>query len=116
MNQESLILKLNKIVIITVAFVVFWIYLGSIINFHQHHLFGRSLMSQGILCKREESFQAAANFQTFPVLSSATFTQVDNLLELPVELTLFTEICTFEVISIESGLLLSHSLRGPPAV
>lgn len=116
MNQTSRIGKFSNIVIVTVAFLVFWVYLGSIINFHQHHLFGRNLMPQGILAKREDSAQAALSLQSFPVLLTDDFTQNSDLLQQPAELTIFSEYGTGHELSVKSGLPLYHSLRGPPAV
>lgn len=117
MSQKSLFRKISRIAILAVASMVFWIYLGSLINFHQHHIFGRNLMPQGILAKREESvLAAAANLHAFPVLFSLDFLNTGSLLESPVELSLLTEPGICSVISIKSGLPIYHSLRGPPAV
>jgi len=116
MNQNSLIRKFSRVVILTTAFLVFWIYLGSLINFHQHHIFGRSLMPQGILSKRDESLQAAANYQAFPVLVLMDLVPGDDLLQEPVELTLFSEPGTNNELTLKSGLPLCLPLRGPPTV
>ena len=47
--------RIQKVTLLATAFLVFWIYLGSLINFHQHHIFGRTLISTCIVNKREET-------------------------------------------------------------
>lgn len=116
MNQNSFIRKFSRFVVLATAFLVFWIYLGSLINFHQHHIFGRCLMPQGILSKRDESLQVAANYQAFPVLVLMDMVPCDNLLQEPVEITLFSEPGTNNELTFNSFLPLYHSLRGPPTV
>jgi len=116
MNQKPISQKLSRIVILAVASLIFWVYLGSIINFHQHHIFGRNLMPQGILAKREESVFAAANLQAFPLLQSDDFSDAAGLLQEPAEITLFSDYGSSQEITIKSGLPVFHSLRGPPLV
>ena len=116
MNRSIISGKLSRVVILATAFFVFWIYLGSLINFHQHHIFGRTLMSQGILSKREESVEAAVNAHIFPLVLLSDISCSEDLIEKPAELTIFTEtqICfKSALISYQS---LVHALRGPPAV
>jgi hypothetical protein len=37
------------------AFTIVWFYLGSLINFHQHHIWGKSLIPQISACSRNKS-------------------------------------------------------------
>ncbi|MDD3742846.1 MAG: hypothetical protein PHX54_04390, partial [Lentimicrobiaceae bacterium] len=46
---------IQKAGILATAFLLFWIYLGSLINFHQHHLWGRTLISLAVVNKRDKT-------------------------------------------------------------
>ncbi|KAF0200577.1 MAG: hypothetical protein FD170_3326 [Bacteroidetes bacterium] len=114
-NQRS-ITRIGKIAILATAFLVFWIYLGSLINFHQHHIFGRTLIPAGILSKREETLIVSND------LPSLDYFQAQNVCiqELEIALKLqFSEIslpdyCPLAVIVI--GIPADHGLRAPPLV
>ncbi len=59
------------------AFAIGWFYLGSLINFHQHHIWGKSLIPQINTCTRNKgkSFAVGKNGETagfhFPLLNSS---------------------------------------------
>ena len=106
--------KIRNLAILVTAFCVFWIYLGSLINFHQHHIFGRTLMSNGVISKREESITIdlghamALGFFSPAVLNSSDL----RARPLPV-----TAVCLSDhlpTMVVISGLLTDHNLRAPP--
>jgi hypothetical protein len=106
------------------AFAIGWFYLGSLINFHQHHIWGKSLIPQINACSRNKSktiagfnidenagFNLPANDFLTDKLSSVGFTFQEP---------------TFKIIKLNSshvhpcipnddGFAFSH-LRGPPQV
>jgi hypothetical protein len=45
----------HKRLILLWAFAIGWFYLGSLINFHQHHIWGKSLIPQINSCSRNKS-------------------------------------------------------------
>ena len=105
---------MEKVAIVALASVVFWIYLGALINFHQHHLFGRTLIPNGIVSKREES-----------ILSSNDLPTIDSFFSpvIPVEQTAKTLKLQFTRIFLPDfspsavlviGIPASHGLRAPP--
>jgi hypothetical protein len=49
----------QKRLILLWAFAIGWFYLGSLINFHQHHIWGKSLIPQINACSRNKSKTAA---------------------------------------------------------
>ncbi len=114
MTQKTNIEKFYRIAILATAFFVFWIYLGSIINFHQHHIFGRSLMPQGVLAKREESFQVSHDLPVYQVLFTASCEHTEQLL--PESTWMVIEAVSGVVTNLapKSGIPLFHGLRAPP--
>jgi hypothetical protein len=45
----------RKCILILWAFAICWFYIGSLINFHQHHIWGKSLIPQINSCSRNKS-------------------------------------------------------------
>ncbi|MDD2528347.1 MAG: hypothetical protein PHW35_11145 [Lentimicrobiaceae bacterium] len=105
----------QKATLVATAFLVFWIYLGALINFHQHHIFGHTLISMGIVNKREETllvshektlpfFLAPAlmpDFQSGPGLQCFNFTVNNTQAIIPI---------------LQGALPCSPGLRAPPAI
>jgi hypothetical protein len=114
MNRRTIIEKTMRIAILATAFFVFWIYLGSIINFHQHHIFGRSLMPQGILAKREETIQVSPDLPFFLMHFTASCEHPEQLL---LEPSLFLVETASGVVNYSvTGIVIQHfhGLRAPP--
>lgn len=114
MNRKTIIEKTMRIAILATAFFVFWIYLGSIINFHQHHIFGRSLMPQGILAKREETIQVSLDLPFYLMHFTASVDHPEQLLPEP---SLFlVEAASGVADRSVTGIVIQyfHGLRAPP--
>jgi hypothetical protein len=47
--------KYQKRLLLIWAFAIGWFYIGSLINFHQHHIWGKSLIPQINECSRNKS-------------------------------------------------------------
>jgi hypothetical protein len=114
MNQNLVSGKIYRFAILATAFFIFWIYLGSIINFHQHHIFGRALMAQGILCKREDSIQTADEAPVYIVLFSFTSGLNEKSLPEPAWKVIKTANVIHNLLAPKSGIPLFHGLRAPP--
>jgi hypothetical protein len=114
MNRRTIIEKTMRIAILATAFFVFWIYLGSIINFHQHHIFGRSLMPQGILAKREESIQVSHDLPFYLIHFTASFDHPEQLLPEPTSILIETESGVTNYSIPGSVIQYFHGLRAPP--
>ncbi|NTW26095.1 MAG: hypothetical protein HGA37_15460 [Lentimicrobium sp.] len=114
MTQKTNIEKFYRIAILATAFFVFWIYLGSIINFHQHHIFGRSLMPQGILSKREETVQASFDLPVYLVLFTASCENTEQLLPESTWMVIESVSGVVNSLAPKSGIPLFHGLRAPP--
>jgi hypothetical protein len=114
MNYTTRNEKHLKIAILATAFVVFWIYLGSIINFHQHHIFGRTLMTQGILCKREETIQASVDMPVYLVQHNSVGDITEMILPAPT-LLVVSEISGMDTETApKAEIPLFYGLRAPP--
>lgn len=114
MNHTTRNEKHLKIAILATAFVVFWIYLGSIINFHQHHIFGRTLMTQGILCKREETIQASVDMPVFLVQHNSVGDISEMVLPTPAPI-IVSEISGMDnETASKAEIPLFYGLRAPP--
>lgn len=114
MNHTIRTEKLSRIAILATAFFVFWIYLGSIINFHQHHIFGRTLMPQGILAKREDSLQIDNQLPVYIVFSSISCDQEEHLIPEPAWKEIKTANVIHNLLSPKAESPLFHGLRAPP--
>lgn len=105
----------SRVAIFATALLVFWIYLGSLINFHQHHIFGRTLITNGILCKKEETPEVSPElpsldfFQSTPIADSNS----DDLIYSVFSEILLSGKCLPLVSSI--GVPACNGLRAPPA-
>jgi hypothetical protein len=51
----------QKRLLILWAFAIGWFYLGSLINFHQHHIWGKSLIPQINACSRSKGKSLAGD-------------------------------------------------------
>jgi len=116
MNKSVYTRRAGKVAVLATAFLVFWIYLGSLINFHQHHIWGRNLIPSGILSKREETITVAQD------LPSVDFLQSPDLNTQECEFLLKPQFSGHSLpeyypqsFSI-SGIPAAHGLRGPPSV
>lgn len=106
----------KKAAILTAAFLIFWLYLGSLINFHQYHIFGKALMPDGIMCKREESISKAEKSPSLHLLSNQGIIS-GSAVALPLPGGAACTVVFFS--SMErtgSAVCASHSLRGPPSI
>ncbi len=104
-----------RIAILATSFFVFWIYLGSIINFHQHHIFGRSLMPQCILAKREESIQISHELPYLLVNFTASFDHPEQLVPEPSVFLIESTSGVIDQLKQTSAIQFFHGLRAPPA-
>ena len=114
MNRRTITGNTLKLATLATAFFVFWIYLGSIINFHQHHIFGRTLMPQGVLAKREEK-QISADLPVISFSLDSCESQQLVLLPEPMVFHINTGAVTLQSILSEGESLSGHGLRAPPA-
>jgi hypothetical protein len=112
---------LRKTILIGWAVAVVWIYLGNLVNFHQHHIWGKQLIPVAYSSTRYKDEHSASavkndsNSNSFDAGFHFDFTTPDQQI---------SEISYFEIVS--SHLILSHppvihqeiqafSLRGPPS-
>ncbi len=112
---------LRKAIIIGWAVAVVWIYLGNLINFHQHHIWGKQLIP--VACsstryKDENSVSLAKgdiNSKSFN--SSIHFDFASPVYQ--VSIISYPEIVSFHLIIPDAPVLqqgiLAFSLRGPPS-
>lgn len=114
MKRRKLNSRIGKVAIIGLAFLVFWIYLGSLINFHQHHIFGRTLIPAGIVSKREETLDISSDLPSLdsflsPVISAG---QIENSLKLQFSAILLPDYCPLQFAV--AGITANNGLRAPP--
>ncbi|MCD6658858.1 MAG: hypothetical protein LT105_01725 [Lentimicrobium sp.] len=115
MNTNRTLCVRTRVALLATAFLVFWIYLGSLINFHQHHIFGRTLIPNGILSKREETITVSQELPSLiNFLLPADVPESCNHLPV-VEFTDVTIPTHSFIAFISIGIPASHGLRGPPA-
>ena len=114
MKRRNVTVSIEKVAIVAMASVVFWIYLGSLINFHQHHLFGRTLTSQCIVNKREESMLTSSELPSIDsfVWPAISLNQTSKILKLQFTGIFLPDFTPLTVILI--GIPASHGLRAPP--
>ena len=105
---------MEQVAIIAMASVVFWIYLGSLINFHQHHIFGRTLTSKCIVNKREESELTSGDLPSIDSFLSLAILvdQTTKTLKLQFTGIFLPDFCPVAVILM--GIPACHGLRAPP--
>jgi hypothetical protein len=96
------------------AFFIFWMTLGSIINFHQHHIFGRSLMPQGILSKREDTLNNTLELPVHVLLFSASAGHNETTVPAPAWISIEAASCMVNDLAPKAGIPLFHGLRAPP--
>jgi hypothetical protein len=116
MKNQRFIRRIAKIAILATAFLVFWIYLGSLINFHQHHIFGRTLIPNGILSKREESLVVSNDLPSLDFFHApdVCIDEIENALKLQFSEISLPDYCPLTIIVI--GIPADHGLRAPPLV
>ncbi|HOI86232.1 MAG TPA: hypothetical protein PLV51_00070 [Lentimicrobium sp.] len=102
--------------LLATAFLVFWMYLGSLINFHQHHIFGRTLIPNGIISKREEDTSLSEDLPSFDLFNADACADelIVRLPGIPECDFLFSECQSCN--SILNGIPVSHGLRAPPSL
>lgn len=115
MYRNSFSRKMSRIAILATAFFVFWIYLGSIINFHQHHIFGRTLMPQGVLCKREDTAPVADELPAFVLHFTSGAVQAETKVPEPSVKRINAVAVAVDPLVSGSGIPDFHGLRAPPA-
>ena len=105
---------MEKVAIVAMASAVFWIYLGGLINFHQHHIFGRTLVSQGIVNKREESELTSGDLPSIDSFLSPVIPvdQTEKTLKLQFTTVFLPDFSPLSIILI--GIPACHGLRAPP--
>jgi hypothetical protein len=111
---------LRKAILIGWAFGVMWIYLGNLVNFHQHHIWGKQLIpvacsstrakekDSASFVKNDGSAKSFANAHHFDF--SFPDTQVFDILQLEVISTYFN--LSNAPILLQG--IQAFSLRGPP--
>ncbi len=112
------------LILIGWAFAIIWMYLGNLVNFHQHRIWGKQLIPVACTSNRgkdkESEFYVKsgidfANFSdvTFPsfIISYAPLSAIDDLENSYITLLYFFN-SSFKM----ATCLVSHSLRGPPQV
>jgi len=114
MAQGNSIKKHLRIAALATAFFIFWITLGSIINFHQHHIFGRSLMPQGILAKREDTINTAHELPVHVLLFTAASENPEAIVPVPACFTIGVVAGVVNNLAPKAGIPLFHGLRAPP--
>jgi hypothetical protein len=114
MKRTKLNSRIGKAAIVGLAFLVFWIYLGSLINFHQHHIFGRTLIPAGIVSKREESLHISNDLPSLDSFLSPVIParQSENSLKLYYSVVFLPDYCPFQYSVI--GIPANNGLRAPP--
>ncbi|MFH1121215.1 MAG: hypothetical protein V1775_15455 [Bacteroidota bacterium] len=103
-----------RIAAMATAFFIFWITLGSIINFHQHHIFGRSLMPQGILAKREDTITIAHELPVHVLLFTMASGHSETVVPVPACFTIESVSGVVNDLVPKAGIPLFHGLRAPP--
>ncbi len=116
--------KFRMLILIGWAFAIIWMYLGNLVNFHQHRIWGKQLIPVACTSNRgkdkESEFYVKsgidfANFSdvTFPsfIISYAPLSAIDDLENSYITLLYFFN-SSFKM----ATCLVSHSLRGPPQV
>jgi hypothetical protein len=114
--------KAQKHLLLIWAFAIGWFYLGSLINFHQHHIWGKQMIPQVNSCSRNKSktapgygndetagFHLPANDFISDTQTSFGFIFDEPNLEIAGAYCLLAH----PVIQNNDGFAFSH-LRGPP--
>jgi hypothetical protein len=114
----------NKLILLLIAFAVGWFSLYSIINFHQHRIFGKELKYNVYpsLCKKEESFIPAFLKQKDTKTDNNTQFEIQKLYAEQSHLTIIYKDYTSQTLFLSELTpcqFLRNSqknLRGPPSV
>ena len=114
--------KHKKHLLLIWAFAIGWFYLGSLINFHQHHIWGKQMIPQVNACSRNKSktapgygndettgFHLPANDFNSDIQTSVGF----SFREPTFVITTLNSILANPVIPNDDGFAFSQ-LRGPP--
>jgi hypothetical protein len=111
---------LRKAILIGWAFGVMWIYLGNLVNFHQHHIWGKQLIPvacSSTRAKEKDSASFVKNDGSAKSIGSGLLfdfsfpdTQVSDILQLEVISTYFN--LSNAPILLQG--IQAFSLRGPP--
>jgi len=112
---------LRKVLLLGWAFAVIWIYIGNLINFHQHHIWGKQLMPVECSSTRVKEKDAASfvkndrNSRSIDSGSQFDFTTPDQPASLVVH---FREVTFYLGIPDSPALhqeIQAFSFRGPPS-
>ena len=114
----------RKRLILLWAFAIGWFYLGSLINFHQHHIWGKSLIPQINACSRNkgksligEKNGEAAGFHLPLNTDNANAEPIQGfIIEAPVFNTLTSNAILSDPFLPPNEGFAFYQLRGPPHV
>lgn len=111
---------LRKAILIGWAVAVVWIYLGNLVNFHQHHIWGKQLIPVACSSTRYKDEDSASfvkndlNSKSFNSSIHFDFASPDY----QVSIISYSEIVPSQIILSDAPVLqqglLAFSLRGPP--
>lgn len=113
---------LRKTILVGWAVAVVWIYMGNLVNFHQHHIWGKQLIP--VACsstrvKEEDSasvVKSDSNSKSFNAGLHFVFANPDQKISVIACIT----VVSFQLNSFDSPILQqgiqAFSLRGPPTV
>jgi len=112
---------LRKTILIGWAVAVVWIYMGNLVNFHQHHIWGKQLIPVACSSTRYKDENTASavkndsNLKSFYSGFHFDFSTPDQL----ISDIAYCEIVTSRINSIDTPVLYqgiqAYSLRGPPS-
>lgn len=112
---------LRKAILLGWAVAVVWIYMGNLVNFHQHHIWGKQLIPVACSSTRYKEEDTASvvkndsNSKTFDSGLHFVFTTSgQQILDIP-----YYEIASFYLLPSDAPVLLqgiqAFSFRGPPS-
>jgi hypothetical protein len=114
--------KLLKSFLFLWAAAILWIYIGSLVNFHQHKIWGRPLLPQLLYAKRDKEQSVDFNKLLKPdIPKSFNLDNFDLFTGIPVSLsTEYPDFSSYSYIILTANTILakrfisSHGLRAPP--
>lgn len=106
-------------IILLWAVSVLWIYVGNIINFHQHHIWGKQLIPVACTSNRtkEKAFEQQGNFLKHHnqpgFISQESIQAAEQLTANSGETSSILVVSDIEY-NHAKGCIMAHALRGPP--
>jgi hypothetical protein len=110
--------KFYKRILIVWAIAILWIYVGNIINFHQHHIWGKQLIPVACSSSRSKE-KSIIKYQGFNLFSNGCSPLISEN-SVPSAISVYGNFAavhfSYSCQKVTTCTLLGRSLRAPPSV